>query len=357
MGFDMFWGTEPEWRDKMKKYGNIQPSFDVNRIELAKALPLATPFTVILDAGEVCNFKCNYCFRSEEDKKAWGYAIENNFMSKEIFELAVSQILLFPDAVRQISLSHQGEPLANRNLPWMVRYLKEKGVKGRVSIHTNGSLLTPEYAEDLADSEIDRIIVSLQGLSEEKYRSVCGYPIDFEKFYSNLAYFYKIKKNTLLCIKIIDSALGEGEEENFYDMFSPIADRVYVEKVTPIWKEKDYSNLGIEKREDLAFNKYGTGFQPQKVCPLIFHTIVVIPNGDVYPCTQLLQEEKLGNIREKTLLEMWNGAQRRDMLVQQCKFCAPKLCEDCGIRQNTIYAKEDMLDDYREEILSRLDRV
>lgn len=338
----------------MKNYENIRPSFDAARVKLAEVLPLETPFTVILDAGELCNFKCNYCFRSEDDRKAWGYAAENNLMSKEIFELAVSQIQQFPQETKQISLSHHGEPLTNRNLPWMVRYLKEKGIKGRVSIHTNGSLLTPEYAEDLADSGIDRIIVSLQGLSGEKYRSVCGYPIDFEQFYSNLAYFYQIKKSTQFYVKIIDSALDEGEEEMFYDMFSPIADRVFVEKVTPIWKEKNYSNLGVEKRNDLAFNKYGRGFQPQKVCPLIFHTIVVIPNGDVYPCTQLLQEEKLGNIREKTLLEMWNGDKRKDMLVQQCRLCLPQLCLDCGIRQNTIYAEEDMLDDYREDILSRL---
>lgn len=338
----------------MKNYENIRPSFDTNRVQLAKVLPLATPFTVILDSSEVCNFKCNYCFRSEADKKAWGYAIENNIMDEEVFETAVAQIQQFPGEVKQISLSHHGEPLVNRNLPRMVRYIKEKGIKGRVSIHTNGSLLTPEYAEDLADSGIDRVIISLQGLSKEKYHTVCGYHIDFDQFYFNLKYFYKIKRNTQFCIKIIDAALNEGEEEIFYDLFSPIADCVFVEKVTPIWKGKDYSIFDSEESNGLAFNKYGVGFKPQKVCPLIFHTIVVIPNGDVYPCTQLLQEEKLGNIREKTLLEMWNGERRKRMLIQQCKDSVPKICANCNIGKNTIYTKEDMLDEYREDILSRL---
>ena len=338
----------------MKKYENIKPSYDTNRVQLAEVLPLGTPFTVILDASEVCNFKCNYCFRSEKDVRAWGYAVENNVMGEEIFHTAVSQIQQFPDEVKQISLSHQGEPLTNRRLPEMVKYIKEKGIKSRVSIHTNGSLLTPQYVEELAESGIDRVIVSLQGLSEEKYQSVCGYQIDYKQFYQNLKYFYKIKKeNTQLCIKIIDAALNEGEEESFYDMFSPIADRVFIEKVTPIWKEKEYSHL--EKHSNLRFNKYGMGFAAQKVCPLIFHTIVVLPNGDVYPCTQLLQKEKLGNIQEQTLPEMWNGEMRKEMLRNQCRMCIPEICEDCGIRQNTIFTKEDMLDEYREEILSRLD--
>lgn len=336
----------------MKKYENIMPSFDTNRRQLAEILPLATPFTVILDASERCNFKCNYCFRSESDKRAWGYAVENNMMNDQIFKMAVSQIECFPETVKQISLSHQGEPLMNRKIPWMVRYIKDRGIKSRVSIHTNGSLLTPQYVRELVDSEIDRVIISLQGMSSEKYKAVCGCGIDFEQFYSNLRYFYETKKNTQICIKIMDIALEEGEEENFYDMFAPIADRVFVEKVIHIWKEKEY--LDSDKNNDLAFNKYGMGFPPQKVCPLIFHTIVVLPNGDVYPCTQLLQEEKLGNIQDKPLVELWNCEKRKEMLRNQCRLAVPEICVDCGIRQNTIYSEKDMLDGFEEQILSRI---
>ena len=32
-------------------------------------------------------------------------------------------------------------------------------------------------------------------------------------------------------------ALDEGEEEQFYKRFLPIADRVFVEQIVPIWKE------------------------------------------------------------------------------------------------------------------------
>lgn len=338
----------------MKEYKNIKPSFDANRVQLSNVLPLSTPFTVILDAGEVCNFKCNYCFRSEKNQAAWGYAIHKELMSKEIFETAVSQIQQFPEEVKQISLSHQGEPLANRDLPKMVKYIKNQGIKSRISIHTNGSLLTKRYVEELADSEIDKVIVSLQGLSAEKYREVCEYNLDFEKFYDNLKYFYEIKRNTQIYIKIIDAALEKGEEEKFYDLFSPIADRVFIEEQVPIWKEKDYRHLRADDK--LVFNKYGKRFPRQKVCPVIFHTVVVLPNGDVYPCTQLLQREKLGNIKEQTLQALWNSTKKREMLIQQCKLCAPEVCTDCGIIQNTIFTKEDMLDEYRMEILKRLEQ-
>ena len=139
--------------------GEIKPSFDTNRQILGQILPLDTPFTVIVDTSEACPFRCDYCFRSDPDKK-------------------------------------NGEPLCNRRLPDMARYLKQNHVSGRVSIHTNAALLDEKYALDLAESGIDRIVVSLQGLTAEKYREVCGFPLDYEVFYRNLKILYEAKTNT-----------------------------------------------------------------------------------------------------------------------------------------------------------------
>lgn len=340
-------------KNEEAKYGNIAPSFDMERTCLADVLPLETPFTVILDASELCNFKCGYCFRARRDKSAWGYAAENGMMSESIFKTAVSQLRQFPGEIRQISLSHHGEPLTNRKLPWMAGFIKDMGIKGRISIHTNGSLLTPGYARELAEAGIDRVVVSLQGLSAERYREVCGYNIDYESFYCNLQYFYNIKKNTQIYIKIIDTALDEGEEERFFELFAPIADRVFIEKEVPIWKEKSFPESADPS--EMAINKYGQEFAPQRVCPLIFHTLTVVPNGDIYPCTQLLQKEKLGNVRECSLSDAWNGNKRKEMLKEQCRLCLPEICLNCGIRQNSIYSREDMIDEARDTILRRLE--
>lgn len=329
--------------------GEIKPSFDTNRQVLGKILPLDTPFNVILDVSEVCNFKCNYCFRSDKDKGHWGYAKDNKLMSWDMFARAVEQIKEFPQEVKQISLSCHGEPLLNRNVPDMVRYIKKQGIQSRVSIHTNASLLDEKYVYDLADSNIDRVVVSLQGLTESKYQTICGAKIDYQKFYNNLKLFYHIKKDTQIHIKIANVALDEGEEEKFYSLYGQIADRVFVEQIVPIWKD-----VKLENSTTSVQNKYGNSFPLQNCCPLIFHTIVVIPNGDVYPCTQLLSQHNLGNIRSKTLVEIWNSDERTNLLMNQVELSREELCEDCYILQNSIYSREDMIDDYRLEIRDRL---
>lgn len=338
-------------RDKEMKESKIQTSYDKNRQCLGEIYPLSTPFTVILDTSEACNFRCSYCFRATDLQEAWGnYAIKKNLMKWDVFERAVEQIKEFPESVKQISLSNHGEPLCNRRLPEMVRYIKDQGITARISIHTNAALLDKEYALELAESGIDKVVISLQGLTSEKYKEICAVELHFDTFYKNLKYLYDNKKeNTVINIKIMDVAVGNQEEE-FYEKFSKIADHVFVEKMVPIWK-----NTGNgECKPDKVMNKYGEAFPYQECCPLLFNTLVVTPDGDVYPCTQVLSEECLGNVSECSLVELWNGKERTELLRRQLLLEAPESCNGCYIRQNSIFTREDMIDAYRLDILKRL---
>ena len=271
-------------------------------------------------------------------------------MDWDTFVKAVAQIMEFDDEVRQISLSGHGEPLCNRNLPDMVRHIKAQGIRSRVSIHTNASLLDQDLADDLIDADIDRVVVSMQGISSKKYWEVCRAKIDYEQLFMNLKYFYENKKKHMqIYIKIMDVALDEGEDKIFYQSFAPIADRVFIEQEVPIWK-----GLELSKGKNEIENKYGNSFPMQKCCPLIFHTVVITPNGDVYPCTQLLRDDKLGNVNENSLRELWECRDRIELLVRQCELDNPRVCDECYIRQNSIYSVEDMIDEYRVRIKERL---
>ena len=75
----------------------IVPSFDNKRSVLGEVLPLKTPFNVIIDTSERCNFQCKYCFRSDADKDKWGYAKNNQLMEWDIFIKIVEQVKEFED--------------------------------------------------------------------------------------------------------------------------------------------------------------------------------------------------------------------------------------------------------------------
>lgn len=69
-----------------------------------------------------------------------------------------------------------------------------------------------------------------------------------------MKYFYQKKRDTQIHIKIVDEAVGD-ERDRFYEMFSPIADRVFVESVVPLWTDSDMKTGEVEK------NKYGDTFK------------------------------------------------------------------------------------------------
>lgn len=147
------------------------------------------------------------------------------------------------------------------------------------------------------------VVISLQGLDGDAYYKECGVRIDFERFYYHLKYFYQKKRDTQIHIKIVDEAVGD-ERDRFYEMFSPIADRVFVESVVPLWTDSDMKTGEVEK------NKYGDTFKVQQGCPLALLYNKLLRWNDI-PVQSYRPPFKLGNVKETSIYEAWNGAQKK----------------------------------------------
>lgn len=330
------------------KYDNIMKSYSKERHILGEVLPLETPYTILIDISDMCNLRCKYCFRYDESIEAEDYR-KNRLMDWDTFVRIVEQIKEFPGQFKRIALSHNGEPLCNRLLPQMVRYIKASGLTGKTEIHTNALLLDEWYIGELCGAGIDRVVISLQGLDGNAYLKECGSRIDFEHFYRMLKLFYQKKTNTQIHIKIVDEAVGDAKER-FYEMFSPIADRVFVESVVPLWTGADMTE------SDCEINKYGDSFQVQQCCPLVFYTMNVLPDGTIYPCSHIRPPFKLGNVHETTLAAAWNSEKKQKFLkrmLEQGRF-ETAACRNCYIPQNTVMTNEDSIDGYAEQILERM---
>lgn len=336
--------------------GKINPSYDTQRSLLGKVLPLDTPFRVTLDSSEVCNFKCNYCFRSGKPEKSWGYALKNQLMSFDIFRTAVNQLKEFPSMPRVIALSGSGEPLCNPNIPQMVRYIKEQGFLSKIEIHTNASLLTEKNVKEIAECGINKMVISLQGLDSESYFKTCGAKLDFEYFYRQLSALYQYKgKDTKINIKIVDAAFkNPDEEKKFYQLFMPIADSVFVEKVIALWQEQ----LTYDEKSNTVSNKFGLDLGEVNRCPIVFTNITISPEGDIWPCCVIHPPFSLGNVKNTRLVDAWCSSERKELLrnnLLRGHLCHAR-CENCYFPKGYVKTKEDIIDPYYQEILSRLDK-
>ena len=236
----------------------------------------------------------------------------------------------------------------------MVRIAKEKNVAERIEIISNASLLRPTLSDALIDAGLDTLRVSLQGLSSKKYEDICRAKVDFDEFVENIRYFYAHKKRTNLFLKVMDVALDEGEEEQFYRLFSDCTDRMYIEHMLPAYD-------GVEMTKDMVIETDRNGVKTDRiyqVCPLAFYMLGVFPNGDVEPCDTIYKPIVLGNVHHGRILDMWHGEKMHEFWRMQLEGRRSEniRCANC-CAPNDVAHPEDHLDDAAQEILSRLAEV
>lgn len=332
----------------------IKPIYGTERVKLSNAIPLTTPFSIFVFPTTYCNFKCIYCGHSlghQKMKEMYDFVPQN--MTMDTYKKVIDQMKEFPARFKMLSLTGQGEPLINKNLPLMVKMAREAKVAERIEFITNASLLTHEMSDALIDAGLDTMRISLQGLNAEKYKEICGADIDFELFLENIRYFYSHKKDTNLYVKIMDVSLEEGEEEKFYELFGNCTDRMYVEKMLPA-----YEGVDITKDMSVEYDRYGRKHEKRKVCPLPFYMLGVFPDGDVEPCDTIYKPIVIGNVHEESLYDIWNGKKLRDFWKIQLsgeRHCNAR-CSTCCAPDDVSHP-EDILDQDAGELLNIIKEV
>jgi len=323
-----------------------------DRVPLAEALPLSSPFTLNVFPTNACNFRCSYCAQGLGAKKlADTYGVDKSYMSMETLTKIVKQSKAFSSHYKLLSFMGHGEPLLNKDLPEMINMVTCAGIAKRIEIITNASLLTNEISDQLIKSGLTNLRVSLQGLNKDAYHRTSGVILDFECFVDRLSYFHRNKKPDMgLFVKIMDVSLGDGDEERFYGMFDSISDRMFVERVQQVYHAVKLD--GESNSNSLIHNRYGYAQPPRKVCPLAFFSLAVWPNGDVYPCDAIYKPCKLGNVTEKPLIDMWQGDELRQFRMQLLHGKKDILsgCQHC-CAPNDVSHPADVLDGCEEQIM------
>ena len=319
------------------------------RTKLAEVLPLNTPFIVQIFPIYACNFKCSYCI-FQYDKAKRGFISDKIAMDFDLFKKCIDDMATFPNKIKVLRFVGIGEPLLHANIAEMVEYAASKNVANVVELLTNASLLTPEMSDSLIKAGLSRLVVSLQGTTEEKYKAVCGVDIDFKKFIENLRYFFNHKSKAHMYLKIADCALdGKDNEQRFYETFGDICDTIAIEHIVPIHSGVNYKN--VLKDKNISVTQFGVPLSKFKICPQSFFTLQINPDGKVVPCYSFEYPDIMGDCNNQSVPEIWNGEKfqhfRRKMLDGAKNLC--DTCANCNIIKYRLFP-EDILDNDAERL-------
>ena len=338
--------------------------------------PFARPLYIMTKpAGSSCNLACEYCYYLEK-KNLYkdASADRRHVMSDDMLERFI-KMYIESQSMPQILFSWHGGETLMRPLSFYKKVieLQKKYGGGLVidnSIQTNGTLLTDEWCRFFKDNNW-LVGVSVDGPQEfhdEYRRNNIGAP-SFHKVMRgiNLLKKHGVEWNALAVVNDFNADYPLDfyhffkEIECRYIQFTPIVERIIPHtdgrtlaspmdahdapladfSVSPAqwgeflctifdeWVKNDVGQYFIQLFDSTLAN--WAGVQPG-VCTMARtcgHAGVMEFNGDVYSCDHFVfPEYKLGNIREKTLVEMMYsdrqqkfGTDKYDSLPGQCRRC------------------------------------
>jgi radical SAM protein with 4Fe4S-binding SPASM domain len=276
-------------------------------------------------------------------------------MSDDTFNKLITGLTEFPVPVKQVGFAGMGEPLMHEKIAQMVETLKVKLNIKRVSLITNGVLLSNSLSDDLINAGLDHIKISVNGLSDESFKANCGVKVDFNKYIEQIAYYYSHKKPDMrIECKILDTCLSETETpDTFYRIFDNICDRMSLERTVNAFQKVEYDKILRES----YISRYDIRKQRVKICASPFFRMALKPDGSVTACRLYIGlTDKSFNIHENSLLDIWNSPVRKEMLlnvIDQNYTGMNAFCADCTLRDDFAF-DSDVLDDHIDEIRSKI---
>jgi radical SAM protein with 4Fe4S-binding SPASM domain len=289
-----------------------------NRLGLLKAYLLRRshvpggPLTLAIESTAKCNLFCPMCPREtiyfppkDMDLGLFRKIIDEG---KEVLEFAV------PYGV--------GEPLLNPEIFDMIAYCKAQGVPSGIS--TNATTLTEEASRRLIGAGLDYIILAFDGATRETYEKYRK-GADFEKVRQNILTFLRVKRelgSRIFCILQM-VRLAENRHE--------------IPDLIRMWRVDGIDEIRIKKDEVHNEGSAIPGDNDERPplrhpCYLLWRgPMYVHYDGTAYPCCYIYPEEPVGDLKARTLQEIWNseGMVRLREAHIRGDLSAYKACQNC----------------------------
>lgn len=237
---------------------------------------------ISVEISTYCNRKCSYCpnYNYETPKL---YADEN-IVYKTIDYLAELNYSGW------INFSFYNEPTLDERLITFIKYSNNKIPKATIMIFSNGDFLNIEKAKEYKNSGVDQFIITIHDKNPDK----------------------------------LFAKLSEIQKE--------IGASFYIQILKPENLQTRAGEIKIKTSK------------PFKYCDFIRNPVIDKDGNMLICCNDYFRKNKMGNIMEKPLLEIWNKSEYKSLrkeLRSNLKNAVknktvPELCQKCYYSMNNI---------------------
>lgn len=273
-----------------------------------------------IELTNICPMQCIMCVRKKMTRPL-------GFMEEWLFKSVVEQIR---GVNTHIILHHFGESLLHPHLYNLLFCLKKTKIKSILS--ANPTELSQERIEAVCRGGLNDLILSIDGATQETYRSIRGDHADLGLAENNISALIVFKnkfkfKYPRLIIQMIRMKKNEQEVPLFRKKWGISGiDEVYIKDFyTWSCSPQDIKELSPIKRPQSSFP-----------CSCPWLDMVILWDGRVVPCCNDFDGlYVLGNAKEMFLKEIWNGHSMLMLREQHrnSKLSGNILCRDCVVKE------------------------
>lgn len=292
---------------------------------------LRSPVNLTWEVTQACNLRCRHCLSSS------AYPAENELTTAEAMNL-IDQ--LYENRVFQVNFGG-GEPFIRPDFMEIIRACHAKGIMTCIS--TNGTLITEELVEELSQSKLVAIQVSLDGAKESTCEAIRGrgtYKAALKALKILASSSIPTSINTVLTsgnvseireLHLLADELGvalrisrfrpSGRGADNWEELRPSPSELlefseWLEQHDNIRTGDSFFSLTRQERQGLGLN----------LCGAAKMTCCVGPTGKVFPCAFLQSDRfEAGDLRQASFKKIWDSSEVfgsfRRLRIHSCEDC------------------------------------
>jgi len=304
----------------LQRYGTTAKLVNIARAELSRIrgdlVVKGKPYVYTIDTGNFCNLRCPLCPTGVR-----GLQRTQALMSLDEFRTIVDKIE--PFAIEAI-LHNWGEPFLNPDILAMIHYANAKGLGTTISSNLNLVNRNSHFLEEVVESPLDHLTVSLDGTTQEIYEKYRRGG-DLDEVLNNLSYLLEYRRK-----------LGRSTPQVEWQFLVMKHNQHQIEDARRMAHDLGVDNLRFSGA-GLPFDQLGDvelgkewlselpvyqNYSPDRIrekgylydekCFYLYRAMTVNPSGAVSPCCVVYHSDyDFGNLVNSSLEEVWNNAHYR----------------------------------------------
>lgn len=308
----------------------LQISYFLSRFGFQK-LRFLSPFFLSVETANYCNLHCPECPVGQrttvrEDARLFQFELFQKLIDEQ--KRTLFHVILY----------FQGEPLINKKLPDFINYAHKARIY--TSISTNAQLLNKKNAKELILAGLDKIIVSVDGATQEVYEQyrVGG---KLQKVIEGVEALNELKRELNSPTPMVEMQfIVLKTNENQMDDMKRLARKLQVDRL--VFKTAqlyDFENGHplLTTKDKYARYKYLPDGSLQiknqlpNHCWRLWNGAVVNAFGEVLPCCyDKASDYSYGNVEKQPFLSVWQGSSGRSfrdsVLANRKQY---EMCRNC----------------------------